>query len=388
MAEIKNLKKAAQRVEKAIKKGENIVLFSDSDLDGVVSLIILEETIKSLGGKIVLSYFPDRDQEGYGLNETALSVIKDYSPGLLILSDCGISNFKEIEKAKKMGFQVVLIEHHEIIDKLPKAQIIVDPKQKGDKYPFKFLASCGICFKLSQEIGKLFHPIGSSMEKSFLELVALATIADKMPQKEDNKIFIEKGLALLPFTLRPGLKIFFERFSLDDYSLKEIAQKIVSILQITGVEKHHTGSYNILAASDERSAKEILNKLFEEYSGRREIIRDFSSLLEEEISKKEMTLPFIFEGKEGIGFSSLGALASRICAKFKKPTFIYGIKGDLVRGSVRTMGDVNSVESLIYCKSCLETFGGHQPASGFSLKREKLEKFRECLEKYFKKNYE
>ena len=204
---IKNLRKAAQRILRAIKNEERIILYGDADLDGTTSVIILKESIQSLGGKVFAVYFPDREKEGYGITKTGLNFLRKYSPALLIALDCGIGNFKEIKLAKKLGFEVILIEHHEIIDKLPQASIVVDPKQKGDRYPFKGLASAGITFKLSE---LLFNKkMTTTLKRTFLELVALATIADMMPRQSENKVFIEEGLSTLNNSLRPGINIFF-----------------------------------------------------------------------------------------------------------------------------------------------------------------------------------
>ena len=179
--EIKNLKKAAERIKKAIKNKENIILYADADLDGTCSLLILEETIKNLGGEVKAIYFPDREEEGYGINEKALDYLKRYSPALFIALDCGISNFKEIEKAKELGFEVIIIDHHKILEKLPKADIIVDPRQKGERYPFKEFATCGIVFRLSALL--LGKKLTGLLENNSIELVALATLADLMPSQ-------------------------------------------------------------------------------------------------------------------------------------------------------------------------------------------------------------
>lgn len=378
--EIKNLKKAADRIKKAIKEKEKIVLFSDADLDGTTSLIILEETIKNLGGGISALYFPDRGKEGSGLNEEALKFLKKYSPALIILLDSGIGNFKEIEKAKELGFKVIIIDHHEILGKLPVAEIVVDPKQKGEKYPFKSLAACGLSFKLAELL--LEGRISKNIKESFLELVALGTIADKMPQIEDNKVFIEAGLDHLSFTFRPGLKVFFKFFEKEAYSFSEIVQKIISTLQITDNKNHLTEGYLLLSESDEKKAEKLLESLLKKSSQRQKAIKELISQIEEKIVLSDS--PIIFKGGEDIPSNLTGALAGRIYSKFKKPTFIFTIKKNLIRGSVRNPQEVNSVEALSYCSSLLETYGGHAQASGFSVKKKNLEKFETCLEEYFK----
>jgi len=380
MPKIKNIDKAARCLKRAIKNNENIVLFSDSDLDGTTSLIILEQAIKSLGGKISARFFPDREKEGYGLTKEGLNALKKYAPAVLVLSDCGIASFKEIARAQKIGFEVIVIEHHEILDKLPPARVVIDPKQKGDKHCFKFLAACGICLNLAQQLLK--KDISPAMEKDFFILAALGTIADMMPQKEDNKIIIKKGLEYFPFSFRQGLRIFFELYP--GLSLREIVQKIISLLQITRIRNHLTESYIFLNSSDKKELNKMMRGLLAEQGKRRLLLNKFL----EQMEKKNLSggPEFIIEGNREIPISLTGALASKIYAKFRKPSFIFGYKGSLVRGSARAGKEINTVEALKNCSSLLETFGGHPPASGFSLKKENLEEFEECLKNHFESN--
>ena len=258
--EIKNLKKTAQRILKAIENKEKIILFSDSDLDGVTSLIILKETIENLGGKVKLVYFSFRE-DGYGLNKKALRFLKSKAPALLICLDLGIGNFEEVKIAQKYGFEVIIVDHHDILGKLPPASIIVDPKQKGDKYPFKSLANVGIVFKLSKEI--LPKSLFKELERNFLELTALGTIADLMPQVGENKEMIEKGIKSLKTSERIGIRVFFERdFIKNSKTNSELASRIISLLNAGQQKKDNlTETYLILSASEISKARKILSIL-------------------------------------------------------------------------------------------------------------------------------
>jgi single-stranded-DNA-specific exonuclease len=232
--EIKNLDKVAKRILKAIKNEEKIILYGDADLDGVSSVILLKESIENLNGKISAIYFPDREVEGYGISKKSLEILKEFSPALFIVLDCGISNFEEIELAKKLGFEVIIIDHHEILDNLPKAEIIVDPKQPGDDYPFKELATVGIVFKLSQILLK--DKMTEILKRNFLELVALATLADMMPQVKENKTLIEEGLISLENSWRPGIMVFLKEDSLQRYNISKKVSKIISFLNVRNIE--------------------------------------------------------------------------------------------------------------------------------------------------------
>lgn len=380
--EIKNLDKAATRILKAIKDKERIILYGDADLDGVASIIILEETIKNLGGKISSFYFPDRETEGYGISESGLNYLKEFSPALLIALDCGIGNFAAVKSANKMGFKVIIIDHHEILDGVPEAEIVVDPKQKGDSYPFKGLANAGIIFKISQLILK--DRMNDSLRKNFLELVALATIADMMPREEENIIFIGEGIESLKNSWRPGIRAFFEGRYFEEYSMfDQKVSKIISTLNVRDVEDHLPACFRLLTFS---SIEESM-KLIEGLLGKRELSRKKTEEIIQEVEKKIAEKPeseIIFEGESDWEVSLISHVASTICQKYQKPTFIFKKIKEESQGAVRVPSGVDSVALMKKCKSLLLTFGGHAAASGFRIKSKKLEEFRQCLIKNFK----
>jgi len=372
---IKNLKKAAERILKAVEDSERIVLYGDGDLDGVTSVIILKETIKTLGGKVSSVYFPDRETEGYGVTKKALDFLKKFSPALLIAMDCGIGNFKEIKEAKKLGFSIIVIDHHKVLDKLPEADIIVDPKQKGDKCLFKELAAVGIVFKLSKLLLK--EKMTESLRKNFLELVALATVADMMPKVNENKIFIEEGLGYLETSWRPGIKALFETDFLKDYNLHEKVSKIISMLNIRDVEKRLPGSFFILTNSSPQELVELIADLREKQKVRKEKIKDILEEIERRISKSQDSI--IFEGDSNWDYPLISYIGSIVCRDFKKPTFVFKKLKEESQGTVRVPSGIDSVSLMGKCKNFLITYGGHAKASGFRLKNENLEKFKSCL---------
>jgi single-stranded-DNA-specific exonuclease len=367
--EIKNLKKAAERILTAVERGEKILLYGDADLDGVCSTIILKDTIQTLGGRIQKVYFPDREKEGYGISEIALNSFKKYTPALLIALDCGISNFKEVKLAKELGFNVIIVDHHEVLNDLPEADIIVDPKQKGDNYPFKNLATVGIAFKLSQEILK--EKMSEAMRRNFLELVALATLADMMPQERENKLMIDEGLELMKNSFRPAFRIFPLFFKIP----QEI-HKIISILNVRDMEGNLPASFRLLTLADFEEAKKLFEKLIEKGKTRKEEIKKMIEEIKSQIAEKD---PIIFAGSEKWNFSLIPAVTSQICQIFKKPTFIFKIGKTETQGTVRSTPEVNTVELMKKCKNLLISFGGHPQASGFRIKNENLEKFKKCL---------
>jgi len=378
-AEIKNLKKAASRILKAIKNKEKIIIYGDADLDGVSSVIILEESIKSLGAETAAIYFPDRENEGYGITEHGLDYLKKHAPGLLVVLDCGIGKSKEIKIAKKLGFEVILIEHHEVLDKLPNADIIVDPKQKGDKYAFKQFATVGIAFRLANLLLK--KQMSESLRKSFLELVAMATIADMMPMVDENEEMIAQGLSSVRTSWRPGIQALFELEPFKSLTLMQQVYKVNSLLNIRNVENRFPAAFRLLTASDGKEAAELVEKLLEKSIEKKKKIKEIIEEIEDRISRKRDNI--IFEGDSGWELILLGVAAAILSQKYQKPVFLYRKDKDRSQGSIRAPSGFNVVESMKACSSCLITYGGHPQAAGFTVKNKNLEEFKESLIDFF-----
>lgn len=377
--EIKNLEKAGQRILRAIKDNELIIIYGDSDLDGVSSVIIFKETITSAGAKNYFVYFPHREEQGYGINEKSLAFLKDKAPALFVALDCGIGNVKEIDLANKMGFEVLVIDHHEPLDAYPKALIIVDPKQEGDKYPFKEFANVGLVFKLASHILK--NP--ESLRKSFLELVAMATIADMMPREEDNENMIMEGMGYLEESWRPGIKSLYGLKAFKGLTLSEKISRVNSLLNIIDIKNGLPAAYRILTEPDIRETEELAERLLEKGEEKKIRIREIIAETEEKIFNKNDNI--IFEGDDKWELILLGVVASVISNNHQKPCFLYRRHENDSQGSVRAPEGFNTVEAMKTCKDFLLTYGGHPRASGFKLKNEDLDKFKERLIKYFNK---
>ncbi len=380
--EIKNLKKAADRILKAVKNKERIVIYGDADLDGVTSVIILKECLKNLGKEVAEIYFPDRENDGYGINEKGLFYLKKHSPGLFLALDCGIGNFKEIELAKKLGFKTVIIDHHEILDKLPKADIIVDPKQKGDKYPFKQFAAVGIVFRLTKLL--LGKKMSESLRRDFLELAAIATIADMMPRTNDNEEIICQGLSSLRESWRPGIQALLGLENFQSLNLIQQVNKVNSLLNIRDVENGLPVSYRLLTIVDKKEAEKLARNLLEKGVVKKMRIQDIKEEIEEKILGREKD-PIIFEGSSDWELILLGIVASILSQKYQKPVFLHKKEKINSQGSVRAPAGFNTVEAMKSCSQYFLTFGGHPAASGFKIKNENLEKFKEFLINYYRR---
>ncbi len=381
MKKIKNIEKAAERIKKAVHNNERIILYGDSDLDGISSVVILEEAIKSLGGRIDCAFFPDRENDGYGINLKALEILKNKAPALFITLDLGIGNVKEVEDANKMGFEVIIIDHHESLIGTPKASIIVNPKQESDDYSFKGLANVGVTFNLSLEL--LGAGISDNLKNSFLELAALATIADMVPQINQNQEIIEQGLRSLKSTFRPALRAFLDILGNGEV-FENSLPKIISALNAAESVNFKNESYALLACPDVKKCKEMAQILLDKNKNKQLQIKNIVQEIERRISQKPAQ-PIIFEGDRSWKLASAGSASSIICNKYEKPVFIFKHGDKESCGSVRNPKGTNSVDAMKTCCSFLMTYGGHAQASGFRVKNEHLDKFRDCLNDFFKK---
>lgn len=387
---LKNIDLVADRIKKAILNEEQIILFGDSDMDGVSATVIAKEAISNLASFLkkslkISSYFPDRKKEGYGFNETVLDYIIDKYPekGLVITLDCGITNFEEIKRARKKGFTVIIIDHHQpVIDGLPEADIIVDPKQEGDDYPFKDFSNAGLSYKLAEEL--LGDQMSNLLRESLLELVAMATIADMMPEKEENIDFLYYGLAHIENSQRPILKAFFTILNPEEFtSKKDIIYRINSCFNVSSIDSEHVSLlYYVLIEPDLEIAKNYARELIEEGNRRHQEINamfdDIRNIIESKNGDK-----IIFEGSSNWSIEYLGAIASKLTIYFNKPVFIYQKYEDFSRGTVRLPKKYDAVKAMESCKQLLKTFGGHPPAAGFTVLNKNLEKFKTALISYF-----
>ncbi len=379
---IKNIEKAAERIRQAVRNKERIILYGDSDLDGISSVVILEEAIKGLGGHVDCAFFPDRENDGYGINLKAVEMLKEKAPALFITLDLGIGNIKEVEVANKMGFEVIIVDHHEPLAGSPQASIIVDPKQTDDSYPFKGLANVGIAFNLCMEL--LSDKISQNLKNSFLELTALGTIADMVPQVEQNQEIIEEGLRSLKNTFRPALRAFLDILG-DGKVFEQSLPKIISALNAAESVNFENESYRLLTCSNLQNCKEMAEKLLDKNKFKQIQVKNITQEIERRISQKNDDA-IIFEGDPSWKLILAGNVASTICNKYEKPVFIYKKMNKESCGSVRNPKGTNSVDAMKSCDNFLITYGGHACASGFRVKNEDLDKFKDCLNDFFKKN--
>ena len=385
MEEIKDFDKLIRRLKKALKDKEKIILYGDSDMDGAVAVIILKIIIDNLGGRSPIIYFSDRKRTEQGINLESLESLKDKAPALIVSLDCGTSNVEEIEIAKKLGFEVVVVDHHDIFE-TPKVKILVNPKQQSKESPFYYLAAAGLALKIAEKmLAKRFSGV---IKEDILGLAALATLIDLVPEIGENKKILKEGLPMLENSWRPAIKVFFaSEMTKRCISTREIIIKIGKITNITDKEDDYLNKiYVLLNSKSEEEAKLRLEELLEMASERQEKINFFIEELKAKIASNNDKTPIIFEDLNSCPFPILSVVASRVSVLFMKPTFIFTKEKKENWGSYRMPLDENGIEAVSSCAKLLRRYGGHPAVGGFYFDDKNKEKIKECLIKYFKEN--
>lgn len=384
-----NMDKAVERISAAIKNTEKIVLFGDYDADGVCGATVFYDFFKKIGFENFEIYIPDRHKEGYGLTLGALEEFKNKKINLIITIDCGVRDYSEIDKAKEYGIDTVVLDHHLPSADLPRACAIVDPKLTGDT-SFKELCGAAVAFQTVRAlILKSFPVVPADWSKWLLDAVAVATIADMVPLKNENRALVFYGLEVLKKTRRIGLLLLLEKLKIKKSEITEddLAYMVAPKINTASRMDHATTSFNLLTTEKLEEAKWLVSRIIEKNSEQKELVsqifKEASDFLDGQYKGEFPEILILGDEKWPPGI--LGLLANKILEKTNRPVFLWG-KGEAVniKGSARSNGSVNLTALLE--KLPADDFidrGGHAMAAGFTLKPDKIEAF----EKHLKEEY-
>lgn len=392
---MRDMNKAVRRILSAIKKNEKVIIFGDYDADGVCASAILHDFFKKIGFDNFEVCIPDRNNEGYGLNMTAIDEFINKKVNLVITVDCGITDYEEVEKLNEAGIDTVVLDHHLEPDKLPRAAAVVDTKQEKDNYPFKIFVGAGVAFKTVQALikkGSASRRINiiPGWEKWLLDLVAIATVADMFPLVGENRVLVFYGLQVLKKTQRPGLLSLFKNSGVSQKHATEddIAFTLAPRINIASRMDHANVSYSLLTTESFEEADWASRHLNELNNERKETVGIIVSEIDRRLAAKKEPLGIIIEGDLSWNTAGLLSLAAnRILENYGKTVFLWGkTAAGIIKGSCRSDGSVNLVELM---KAMSEgTFlesGGHALASGFSLTEDKIGELEKELPKIYQK---
>ena len=373
-----DMARVVARIKEAAARKERVLILGDYDVDGITSVALLKETLKSIGIE-AQHYIPHRLKEGYGLTSEIVAKIKDSNSGLIITADCGTNSFKEIQVLREWGIDVIVTDHHEAsIRNLPKAVGIINPKVSGEKV-FKDLAGVGVAFKLCQALSEK-----NLFEK--LDLVALGTVADVVPLLDENRIIARFGLANLSRTKRYGLKALMRSSRLRK---RPITTEMVSFilgprLNASGRMDHAELSLRLLLSEQESEADKLAealercNRQRQEVEGK--ILQEALGIIEKEIDFKKHKI--IVLAKESWHEGVLGVVAARLTERFNRPTILISLGQKLCKGSGRSIDNFHLFKALVNCSGYLKSFGGHAHAAGLLIDRDNIDAFREQINRF------
>ena len=377
---------AVERIIRAIENKEKIVVYGDYDVDGITSTVLVYKFLSACNADVSY-YIPTRANEGYGINILALNKIIKSGAKLLLTVDCGITAVGEVEFAKLQGLDIIITDHHNCQDKIPKAVAVINPKRPDCTYPFNGLAGVGVAFKLVLALASKLKLNTSEVFSEYCDLAAIGSIADIVPLTDENRIITDRGLKKIRSgNSCPGILALLQTCNTDykTANTDTVAFSIAPRLNASGRLNSAAQSVELLLTSDLKKAKLLAETLDEENTTRRnteqEIFNEALSMIESdaEFDKKKVIVLYKEDWHQGV----IGIVASRICEMFYKPTILISTSGSDGKGSGRSIPAFDLFSALNDSSEYLTSFGGHSIAAGLNIKAADIENFSAHINKY------
>ena len=381
-----DMEKAVQRILAAISGGEKITIYGDYDVDGTTATTLLYLGLKRVGADIDF-YIPHRMIDGYGLSLSSLDQIKANGTTLIISVDCGVNALEEIEAINAMGMEIIITDHHNPKEELPKAAAIINPKLPGSPYPFPHLAGVGVAYKLLMAVYERLSITSAENTLKYMDLVAVGTIADIVSLTDENRVFASIGLQHLIAKKNLGLNALISISGMDQKTLDttDIVFGIAPRINAAGRMGSASVAVELLISRDEVQSNELA-----------EIIERQNSLRQQEDQKTFHEACDIIEKKyKDINAASclvissddwhpgvIGIVASKLVEKYYRPVVMISFKEGFGSGSGRSVEDFDLFAALRAAGDNLHSFGGHKYAVGFTIYQEYIDRFENELTRY------
>ena len=389
---MKGMELAVARIGRALASGERIACYGDYDVDGVTSTVLLARFLEASGADVV-TYTPHRLREGYGLNEAAVERLAGEGVRLIVTLDCGITSVAEVEAARRLGVDVVVVDHHTVPVELPAAAAILNPHQPGCGYPSKHLAAVGVTFNLALALRKRLREAGrygarrpEPNLKEALDLVALGTVADVVPLLEVNRVLVHWGLGEIARSRRPGLSALKRVAGIapgTPVTSGQVGFRLAPRLNAAGRIDDAGRGVRLLLSRDEEAALPLAEELDRENRTRQELERQ---MLEEALADAARLVEGGARGlvlfRDGWHPGVVGIVASRVAERFHRPAVLVGVSDGVGKGSGRSVDGFHLYDALAACAEHLTRFGGHRHAAGVTVAPSSLAAFREAFERY------
>jgi single-stranded-DNA-specific exonuclease len=372
---------AARILHEAITRHERILVHGDYDADGVCGTALLVEVLSRLGADVHF-FVPDRAKDGYGLARRVMDRGFEVGIKLVLSVDCGSSDREVVASLASRGIRVIITDHHETAARIPEADAFLNPKLPGEGYPFRELTGTGVAFKLLQGLERAMG-INLALHED-LDLVAIGTLGDSGAMIDENRVLVQRGLAVLREWRRPGLRALREAsgLSANSFSPRQVSFTLVPRLNSPGRMGSAREAVELLVTHDEAAAARIAGGIEEKNRSRRahdSRVTEEASYLADIIIRRSEPKTLVFsssswhEGVVGIG-------AARLAERYNMPSVLIAVRDGFGKGSARSAGKVNVKEALERCERYLIDHGGHKEAGGFSIREQDIPEFQRLFE--------
>ena len=379
--QLRDLDRAVTRLQAAIEQGERVLVHGDYDVDGITSTFLLYSVLRDLGARVEYR-IPHRTRDGYGLSLDAIEEARRRGCTLVVTVDCGITAVEPVARARSLGIDTVITDHHEPPPILPAAVALVNPHREGCAYPFKSLAGVGVTFKVAEAL--LRGRGGLERARAHLDVVALGTIADVVPLVGENRVLARLGLELLNRGERLGLRALTGAAGLSGKRITsgQVAFVLAPRINAAGRMGNPEQGVRLLLSRDASEAQDIASSLEDDNQRRRRFdenaLLEAATRVEQELEWPRCASILLWSDDWHPGV--IGIVASRLVERFQRPTVLVALDGERGRGSGRSLPGLDLNRLLHDCSDLLEAHGGHAFAAGLTVRRERLPELRARFE--------
>ncbi|HNV02214.1 MAG TPA: single-stranded-DNA-specific exonuclease RecJ [Vicinamibacterales bacterium] len=375
---------ATDRVLAAVAARERIAVHGDYDVDGITATVLVRRALEMLGGDVV-HFVPERVRDGYGLNASAIERLHGEGVSVVVSVDCGIRGDEAARRARALGLDLVITDHHEPGERLPDAVAVVNPKRRDCAYPDKHLAGAGVALKLVQALCR--RTGHDAWMPAFVKIAALGTLADAVPLLGENRVIAKLGLdALSRGPHKIGLRALIESAGLAGKAIDAYHVSFVLAPRMNAAGRMSTPdiAMRLLLATDDdmaHEARELAARLDAENARRQQEERAVFVEARRAVEKDPDvgSRHVLVVAGEGWHRGVIGIVASRLVDAFGKPAVVLAVEGDAVHGSCRSIPAFDMLAGLQACEAHLEQFGGHRAAAGLTMRREAIRAFRQAI---------
>ncbi len=380
---LRDMDLAVELVRDAMARDDLICVYGDYDVDGITATSLLTEYLRSCGARI-RPYIPGRLEEGYGLNRAAIETLQQEGVRLIITVDCGITALEEALLCRELGIRLIITDHHECKDDLPEADCVVDPLRRDAPYPGCNLAGVGVAFKLASALSG----DQEGLLKRFCDLVCLGTVADVMPLLGENRCFVSEGLAALQVPARPGISALLDACG---YGGKHVTAGTIGFtlaprINAAGRMGQAEIALDLFLTDSREQAIRLADTLSRLNRQRQQIEQEIFADAVRQLGPQPAPSAIVLSSEtwhQGV----VGIVASRLAEEYHCPAFLICLDGDKGKASSRSYGGFNLFSALAEFSPLLESFGGHSLAAGFTIRKDKIDAFREAVSERSRQYY-